>query len=211
MDTKPLNKQSSLLINGILQGIVSNNIRLGRKYIMGDEHTLLVGLHDLDAQIITKVHEIYFPTIYRYAHYRLGDTIIAEDLASETFIRLLEAVHAGNGPRTSLRGWLMGTISNIVNDYYRAAYNKPIEPLQEEALAHTGNPVSHSERSDQEAALRAALLKLTPDQQHIITLRFGTGCSLAETAEIVGKKPNAVKQLQFRALNSLRKHVEEEI
>ena len=178
---------------------------------MGDDQTLLAGLRDLDAQIITKVHEIYYPMIYRYAHYRQGDATIAEDLASETFIRLLEAIHAGNGPRTSLRGWLMGTISNIVNDHYRVAYNKPIEPLQEDALARSGNPVSHSERSDQEAALREALLKLTPDQQHIITLRFGTGCSLAETAKIVGIKTNAVKQLQFRALNALRKHVKAEI
>ena len=55
------------------------------------------------------------------------------------------------------------------------------------------------------------LKELTTDQQHVLALRFGSGCSLAETAEIMGKKPNAIKQLQFRALAALRKNIEGEI
>jgi RNA polymerase sigma-70 factor (ECF subfamily) len=55
------------------------------------------------------------------------------------------------------------------------------------------------------------LKELTTDQQHVLALRFGSGCSLAETAEIMGKKPNAIKQLQFRALAALRKNLEGEI
>ena len=57
------------------------------------------------------------------------------------------------------------------------------------------------------AGRRAALSQLTPDQQHVLALRFGSGCSLKETAEMMGKQPNAIKQLQFRALTALKRHL----
>jgi len=60
------------------------------------------------------------------------------------------------------------------------------------------------------ASVRTALLKLTPDQQNVLALRFGSGYSLEETANVIGKRVNAVKQLQLRALESLRRHLGEE-
>jgi len=173
--------------------------------------TLIARLRDLDPQTISEIHEAYFPTVYRYARYRVGDETVAEDLASDTFIRLLEAVNAGKGPKTSLRGWLMGTISNLVNDYFRRVYNQSSEPLHDGLRASSGDPVSLTEQRAHQELLREALSRLTPDQQHVLALRFGSGCSLAEIGEILGKKTNAVKQLQFRALAALRKQIEGEI
>jgi RNA polymerase sigma-70 factor (ECF subfamily) len=203
--------ETSLLTNGILPVSSRAYIKRNRKSFMGDEQTLLTGLHNLEPQAITRIHETYFPVVYRYAQYRLGDETVAEDLASETFIRLLEASHAGRGPRTSLRGWLMGTVSNLVNDYFRVVYSKPMESLQEELPSQNGNPVLHSEQSDRQEVIRAAMLNLTPEQQHVLALRFGGCCSLAETAEIMKKNPNAIKQMQFRALKTLRKHIQGKI
>lgn len=178
---------------------------------MEAEDPLISGLRGLDPQTITEIHERYFPSVYRYAHYRVGDETVAEDLSSETFIRLLEAVHAGKGPKTTLRGWLMGTVSNLINDYFRQIYNRSNEALKEELKSTNGDPASLSEQRTRQEFLRLGLSKLTPDQQHVLALRFGSGCSLAETAEIIGKNPNAVKQLQFRALAALRKQIEAEI
>jgi len=198
-------------INGILPAFIGTRVKEGRVNFMGDERTLLASLRDLDPQAITSIHGAYFPAVYRYAQYRLGDKTVAEDLASETFIRLLEALHAGQGPRTSLRGWLMATVSNLVNDYFRKVYNKPVTQLSETIPAQGGDPASQSEHSNQREILRLAMLKLTTDQQHVLALRFGSNSSLEETAEIMGKKANAIKQLQFRALAALRKHIEGEI
>jgi RNA polymerase sigma-70 factor (ECF subfamily) len=57
-------------------------------------------------------------------------------------------------------------------------------------------------------AVRAAMLQLTVDQQHVLALRFGSGYSLEETAAILKKKSNAVKALQFRALAALRRAID---
>jgi RNA polymerase sigma-70 factor (ECF subfamily) len=197
--------------SGILRLLLEIYHVKDRINFMEAEKALLTGLRDLDPQTITKIHEKYFPRVYRYAYYRVGDETICEDLSSETFIRLLEATHKGRGPKSSLRGWLMGTISNLVNDYYRQVYNKPNEPLQDDLKAHNSDPVSLSEERTRKEILQLGLKELTADQQHVLALRFGSGCSLAETAEIMGKKPNAIKQLQFRALAALRKTIGGEI
>ena len=197
--------------SGILPALVEIYGVKDRINFMEAEKALLTGLRGLDPQAISKIHETYFPQVYRYAHYRVGDETVAEDLASETFIRLLESVHAGRGPNASLRGWLMGTISNLINDYYRQVYNKSSEPLHNNLKAPNGDPESLSEKRTRQETLRLGLSKLTQDQQHVLALRFGSGCSLGETAAVMGKKPNAIKQLQFRALTALRKHIEAEI
>lgn len=180
-------------------------------FCMEAEKALLTGLRDLDPRTITKIHDTYFTPVYRYAIYRVGDEPVAEDLASETFIRLLEAVHAGRGPKTSLRGWLMGTVSNLVNDYFRQVYKKPAGALTQDLPTQQGNPVAYSEDQERQEILRIGLSKLSLDQQHILALRFGSGCSLAEAADVMGRKVNAVKQLQFRALSALRDHLEGKI
>lgn len=203
--------KSKIFASGILPALLKISGMRDRINFMEAENALLTGLRGLDPQAISKIHETYFPQVYRYAYYRVGDEGTAEDLSSETFIRLLEAVHAKRGPKSSLRGWLMGTISNLVNDYYRQVYNKTSEPLQNELKASDSDPETLSEQRNREEILRQGLMKLTKDQQHVLALRFGSGCSLAETAALMDKKPNAIKQLQFRALNSLRTHLEGEI
>lgn len=172
-----------------------------------DEEKALNGLKTLDPQAVTAIHTHYYPDIYRYARYHLDDPHIAEDIAADVFMRLLEAVNAGKGPRTTLRGWLMATVSNMVNDHFRKKYRRKTEELSDEMQADTPGLLSMLEGKEQHKHIRAALGKLTPDQQNILALRFGSGYSLEQTAEAIGKKVNAVKQLQFRALASLRRYL----
>jgi RNA polymerase sigma-70 factor (ECF subfamily) len=169
----------------------------------------LEALRALDPQAVSSVHARYFPQLYRYARYRLGDSSAAEDVASEALVRLLEAVAAGSGPTSTLRGWLLGTAANLINDSLRRRYAKPEEGLSEEIAAEDPTPHDHAEGSEAIRAVRAAILRLTADQQHVLALRFGSEYTLEETAAILRKKTNAVKALQFRALAALRRAMEE--
>jgi RNA polymerase sigma-70 factor (ECF subfamily) len=173
------------------------------------ERTELNGLRALDPQAVSSVHARYFPELYRYARFRIGDPSAAEDIASEALVRLLEAVSAGSGPTTSLRGWLLGTAANLINDNLRRRYARPEEELSEELAAEEPTPHDHLEGSERIRAVRTAILGLTVDQQHVLALRFGSGYSLEETAAILKKKGNAVKALQFRALAALRRAMDE--
>ncbi|NIM94899.1 MAG: sigma-70 family RNA polymerase sigma factor [Anaerolineales bacterium] len=174
---------------------------------MAESHRELYGIRELDPETISMIHNLYFPEIYRYANYRLGNPMVAEDVASEVFVRLLEAVHAGRGPKTSVRGWLFGTASNLIHDNFRHIYNKSPVHVSDEYPSNDGNPEVLTEQNDRFQTVVAASSQLTPEQQHVLALRFGSALSLKETAAVMNKAPNAIKALQFRALNALRRHL----
>ena len=177
-------------------------------WLMSDEARLLSGAKRFDRQVLAEIHDRFYPEIYRYAAYRLGDTASAEDVAGEVFLRLLAALKEGRGPRSTLRGWLMGTASHLVNDVFRRSYSAfEVELIEDHPADHAG-PAEVAERQMQQAAVRDSVRRLTAEQQHVLALRFGSGFSLEETARAMGKSVNAVKSLQLRALLSLRRHLE---
>jgi RNA polymerase sigma-70 factor (ECF subfamily) len=183
---------------------------------MSAELSELDRLKKLDPQVITAIHNRYYPEVYRFARFRVSDERIAEDIASDVFMRLLEAVHHGRGPDTNLKGWLIRTTANIINDHFRRVYNRPIEEPEEvldlnsDLFLDQSDPVALVDEADRLRRLRDALDKLTDSQKLVITLRFGNRYSLEETAVVMGKDPNTVKALQYRALLALRKILDKE-
>jgi RNA polymerase sigma-70 factor (ECF subfamily) len=170
----------------------------------------LQGLQKLDSQVIGAVYDRYFADVYRFVFYRLNDEQVAEDISSDVFARLLEALEKRRGPETNLKGWLLGTASHAVADYLRHAYRRPTEALSEmmpdaAALSLT----DEVDRREMVASLRLAYDRLTPEQQNVLALRFGDGVSLEETAAVMQKNVNAVKALQFRALAALQRLIGE--
>ena len=174
-----------------------------------DSQRELDGLQNLDAQVIGAVYDQYFSEVYRYVLYRIGDPTLAEDISSDVFVRLLEAAQSGQPPKTSLRGWLIGTASHIVTDHLRRKYRRPEEELPE-SMPDLGESVaSEVDQREQNRIVNSAYAQLTPEQQNVLALRFGQGYSLDETAAFMNKNVNAVKALQFRALAALQREVGE--
>lgn len=174
-----------------------------------DEQRDLDGLRLLDTHTISEVYDRYFPSVFRFVRYRLGDDSLAEDLSSDVFVRLLEASRAGRGPQTNLKAWLLSTASHIVNDHLRRSYRRPTSELPETLADSASNPVEDIEHRERRGKIHAALAHLTTDQQTVIALRFGQELSLEETAKVMNKNINAIKQLQLRALAALNRKVEE--
>ena len=154
---------------------------------------------------LAQIYEVFFPSIYRFIRFRVDDEALAEDIASEVFIRFMDNVGSRNGPRHSLRGWLFQVARNEVNKHFGKVRQLPISPL-EDWLLDSSEPdleIQFMRRVDTERA-RRALRMLVPEQQEVLILRFIEAVSLQETADIMGKSASAVKSLQFRAVNSLR-------
>lgn len=167
------------------------------------------GLRKLDPQTIGAIYDQYFPEVYRYVRYRFNDDSIAEDIASDVFVRLLEAVKKGQGPQSNLKGWLIATASNAVNDQLRRQYRRPTEALSDTMPDQDLSITAQVDLREQNRTVQLAYAQLTPEQQHVLALRFGLGYSLEETADYLKKKANAVKALQFRALAALQREIGE--
>ena len=185
----------------------------GAAMLMSDfnEQHALNGLQELDSKSVGAIYDRYFPEIYRYVRYRISDDTIAEDIASDVFVRLMEASQKKKGPQTNLRGWLIATASNAVNDHHRRHYRRPVEALSETMPDASSSVHSQIDVREQNRAVQVALTQLTSEQQHVLALRFGEGYSLEETALVMNKNVNTVKALQFRALASLQRYIGEVI
>lgn len=166
-------------------------------------------LDGLDSKAIGAIYDQYFSEVYRFVLYRVGDQNLAEDIASDVFIRLLEAVKVGRGPESNLKGWLIGTASHVVTDHFRKKYRRPEDELPESLPDLEPGPASEVDQREQNRLVRGAYAKLTPEQQDVLALRFGQGYSLEETASRMDKNVNAVKALQFRALAALQREIGE--
>jgi RNA polymerase sigma-70 factor, ECF subfamily len=174
-----------------------------------DERSALDGLRKLDSHSIGAIYDQYFIDVYRYVRYRVGDDSMAEDITSDVFLRLLEAAQKNQGPTSSLKGWLIATASNTVNDHLRRQYRRPTEELNESMPDDASNVHAEVDQREQTRQVQIAFARLTSEQQHVLALRFGMGYSLEQTAEIMKKNVNAVKALQFRALAALQRQIGE--
>ena len=175
------------------------------------QDNLLTRARMLNKEALAQLHDQLYPVIYRYVRFRIDDEQVCEDLTSEVFLRLLNAFRQKGYRIEDARAWMLGTASNLIHDYYRVKYRRPVENIEEfETLVSQQNTELTIEHRANLGVLRRAMLRLTLDQQDVLALRFSQELSLADTAKIVNKSVNAVKVLQFRALAALRRILAEE-
>jgi RNA polymerase sigma-70 factor (ECF subfamily) len=173
-----------------------------------DEQALLAGVRRLDPEALAEAHDTYYPAIFRYIAYKVGNQETAEDLTSEVFVRLLDAVRDRHAPQNTLRGWLYSVAGHIVADYHRKHYRGGQEVALYEGLeSDIKGPAELAVKKQTLEALNAALGELTDEQQDVIALRFGYEMPIREVAEMIGKSEGAVKQLQARAVAALSRRM----
>jgi len=173
--------------------------------------SLLKRVRSGDEQALARAYDEYAPAIYRYAYRLTGHEGTAQDVTSETFRKFLAALRNGGGPTDNLSAWLYRVAHNVVVDGYRHQPDDPPVPLEEAPeIPVPGQQEARLEEQERIARARAALQGLTSLQQQVISLRFLEALSIKETAEVMEKTEGAVKALQYRATNSLRRILEED-
>ena len=189
--------------------LITNLRSYTRPILLMDPDHLLDRAHQLDEDALTELHELFYPVVYRFVRFRLEDEQLVEDITSEVFLRLLDALNQERKSVRDVRGWLLGTASNLVYDHLRRKYRHPMEELdQHEDLPDELHPEAIVESNMASQVVRECVKELTEDQQKVLSLRFSQGMSVGETARIVHKSVNAVKVLQYRALSTLRRMLE---
>ena len=169
-----------------------------------DEDRLLDQARRGNRKAVAAIYESFFDPVYQFIRWRVDDPGVAEDLTSDVFIRFLSALQGQNAPRQSLRGWLFRVARNALYDHYHRA--EPDGLLDEELPAPSETDAeAQVMRSLEAERVLHALRTLAIDQQEVLVLRFGQMLSLEDTAESMGKSVSAVKSLQFRAIDALRR------
>jgi len=160
--------------------------------------------YQLDERALTEIYQALSPPLYRYAYRLLGNTRDAEDIVAEVFHRLLLALRHGNGPREHPSAYLYRIAHNLITDRYRRG-PQPEAELDEALEAAEDDPAEAAAQRIAQAHARAALWKLTADQRQVILLKYFEGLSNEEVAAALDKPVGAIKSLQHRALDSMRR------
>jgi RNA polymerase sigma-70 factor (ECF subfamily) len=161
-----------------------------------------------DREALEALYLLHFDRIYSYLHLSVGNRHDAEDLTTQTFLRMLEAIGRFRWQSAPFSAWLFRIAHNLAMDHFRATRRwQPEEQVPE--------PEGATESSAEEAAFesigRRSMLELienlSPEQKQVLTLKFVFNFSNGEAAAILCKTEGAVKSLQHRALVSLQKQI----
>jgi RNA polymerase sigma-70 factor, ECF subfamily len=169
------------------------------------EEDLLARLRRGGDHAVIDTYRVFFTPLYQYARLKVGERGLAQDIVSEVFLRLIEAMGTPSAPRENLRGWLFKVARNEVYRLYGKERQLGLAELEEWMPAPSEmNPEVVLGESADLNRVRHAIRMLAAEHQEVLILRFGQRLSLKETADILGKSVSAVKSLQFRAVDTLR-------
>ena len=160
-----------------------------------------------DAAAFAVLYEDYYDRIFRYVSFKTGNSLEAEDITAEVFVKMLESIDSFRWQGYQFSSWLFRIAHNLVVDHFRKRGRRHIVALDDAPAAATEYNPDLDRKLDVDMSMvpvQEAMKDLTDLQREVISLRFAAGLSVAETARAVGKKDNAVKALQHAGIKKLR-------
>jgi RNA polymerase sigma-70 factor (ECF subfamily) len=160
-----------------------------------------------EAEAFGALYDRYVDVVYRYIYYRVSNQATTEDMVSETFLRALRRITSFTWQGRDFGAWLVTIARNLIADHYKSSRYK-LEVATAEMLdadRATDGPEDAVLDSMTNVTLLEAVKMLGAEQQECVVLRFLQGFSVSETALAMNKTDGAVKALQYRAVQALKR------
>ncbi len=163
-----------------------------------------------DAEALGRLYELYYEPIFRFCVHRLFDKQAAEDLTSTIFLEMARGIRRFEGQsEADFRRWIYAIAVNQTNAYVRKSSRR--RKLFERAAAlRTKRPCEEADEAVQIdwPTLYAGIVKLRPEHQTIVTLRFFENLSYDEIAQIMDIAAATLRVTVHRILKELREHLQ---
>ncbi len=150
-----------------------------------------------------ELFERHYRLVFAYVRYRVRGADDAEDVASQVFEVAYARADRFDYRGVPIEGWFIGIARNLCRDRAKQLGRRGTASELDE---NTGP--SEPDRADAIALrqdLAVAMRSLTEDQQEVLSLRFLLDRSVEETARIMNRSEDAVKNLQRRALAAMQR------
>lgn len=175
-----------------------------------DEARLIERARQGDRQAVAELYRAHVDTVHRYVYARVRDEHVAEDLTAQVFLQAIEGLPGYEVTGAPFMAWLYRIAHARVVDHYRRQGRRQEVSLPETLVADGPRPEDYVQAEADWAMAIDLLAQLTDDQQDVMILRFIGEMSLEQVARTLGKTLGAAKALQYRALASLARLVEEQ-
>jgi RNA polymerase sigma-70 factor (ECF subfamily) len=172
-----------------------------------DDTPLVLRAIRRDQEAFGELYDRHVVRVYRHIYYMVGNAADAEDLTAQTFLRAWEAIARYQVRGAPFVSWLLRIAHNLGVSHLRSK--------RDSSELHDGivdtkerrDPEWSYQQTAEEELVREAILRLRDEQRQVIILRFIEDLDYTEVADIIGKSVAAIRVIQHRALNSLRKQM----
>ncbi|HWY69966.1 MAG TPA: RNA polymerase sigma factor [Terriglobales bacterium] len=162
------------------------------------DERLLIEAAQRDPLRFAELYETNFERVYAFVAYRVRDREEAQDLTAEIFHQALAGIQRFEWQGKPFAAWLIGIAAKVLADRWERLGKRP--EVQVDELEEAGIEAA----TEQRAMLSQLVDALPADQRQVIIRRFVDQRCVREIAQELGRSEGAVKQLQFRALQTLR-------
>src|SRR2546426_7500146 len=161
-----------------------------------------------EREALEELYLIHFDRIYSYLHVSVGNRHDAEDLTTQTFLKMLESIGRFRWQSAPFSAWLFRIAHNLSMDHFRARRRwQPEEEVPEPPGSEEPSAELEAMQSIGRQSMMELIDKLSPEQQQVLTLKFVFNFANADVAKVLDKTEGAIKSLQHRALASLQKQL----
>src|SRR2546423_9145978 len=172
---------------------------------LGGDAALVQAAKAGDAAAFGELYERYRDAIYRFCLARTGTSHDAEDLTSDVFVKALNSIDRYQDRGLPFAAFIYRIARNAAIDRSRTLK----QPLSVDGLlvepASKQNVEREATFAVEKSILMDALTKLKSEHRDVVVMRFIEGYSALEVAQLLGKTEGAIRTLQHRALERLRK------
>lgn len=164
---------------------------------------------DGDDKGIAEIVEAYKDGLILYLNSYVSNIFIAEELAEDTFFRLITKKPKYSG-RSTFRTWLYAIGRNAAVDYIRRSAKMPVFSVNdmENCLSEEESLERSYIQEERKILVHKAIAELSPDYRAVPWLVFFEGFSNKEAAIALKKSDRQVKNLIYRAKQSLKSKLE---
>jgi len=170
------------------------------------DERLLIEAAQHDPARFAELYEINFERVYAYVIKRVRERAEAEDVTAEVFHHALANLKRFEWRGIPFAAWLFRIAANLISDRWQRSGREVTD--DSEALDSAQVSPVEIEEVERRATLFRLVDTLPAEQRNVVVLRFVEQKSIKEVAREIRKTEGAVKQLQFRALTSLRARME---
>jgi RNA polymerase sigma-70 factor (ECF subfamily) len=171
------------------------------------DERLLVEAAQADPSKFDVLYELHFDRIYFFIVSRVYDRTIAEDLASEVFHKALANLPNYQWRGTPFSAWLFRIASNAIVDHFKRSDREQQADEREHPLAQPDLSSTDLDFIERDVHFFRLVEELPEIQRRVVCERFVEERSIREIAQRLSKTEGAIKQLQFRALQTLRARI----
>lgn len=181
-------------------------IRYNGRVAANDDLELLAGVARSDQQAFLGLYDRYSGRVFGLTLRILGDSMLAEEVTQDTFLKLWGRAHQFMAERGSLLAWLLTIARRTALDRIRLEARRPLLS-DENDPEDAWQTIPDSSSMPEEARWRSitlAVQSLAADQRKVIELAYYQGMSQSEIAAVLGWPLGTVKTRLRTAMEQLR-------